>query len=55
MRSVTNKQPASSTKSFGGNNSAKGSNSPTVTVTRKYQPGKTVPAGGQGGQKGGLK
>jgi hypothetical protein len=51
MRSVTNKQPADSKKTFGGMNKQKGSNSPTVTVTRKYQPGKTVPAGGQGGQK----
>lgn len=53
MRSVTNKQPATGTMGMGGMNKGKGSNSPSVSAKRVYQPGKTVPAGGQGGQKGG--
>ena len=47
MHSVKNVQPADSKKTYGGNDKGKGSNSPAVTVTRKYQPGKTVPAGGK--------
>ena len=43
MRSQTNKQPSDTKETFG--NSKKDSNSPTVTVTRKHQPGKEVPAG----------
>ncbi len=45
MRSQANKQPADSKETYGGSNKSKGSNSPSVSVTVKHQPGKTVPAG----------